>query len=171
VATSTATAGATSWSGLRGTAGAATHSGRLDVFYLHPVVGPLAGPSIFGTSTNEFRTIDGNADMDADGIPDIVTAPDVFTGRRFCVYSGADLRRTVSITSDAASLIEDIPASSLTSIADLNGDGPGVNCWWATPGTVRSATAGGPACWRAGIAASCACAPRAPARRPTRPSP
>jgi hypothetical protein len=103
--------------------GAATHSGRLDVFYLHPVLGPLAGPSIFGTSTNEFRMIDGNADMDADGIPDIVTAPDVFTGRRFCVYSGADLRRTVSITSDAASRIEDIPASSLTSIADLNGDG------------------------------------------------
>ena len=86
-------------------------------------MGPLRGPSIFGTTVDEFRLIDGDADMDADGLADIVTSPDAVTGTRFCVYSGAALRLVSTITSAAASYIENIPAFSLTSIADLNGDG------------------------------------------------
>ena len=99
------------------------NSGRLDVLYLDATTGISGRTSIFGEGTNSIMLMDGDADIDLDGIPDVVTASDIRSEAPLCMFSGAALAAVESVDLSQADGRYDQTASGLGSIGDINGDG------------------------------------------------
>ncbi len=103
--------------------GPAQWSGRLDVFYLTPDLGAVQGPSIYGEESRDIWYCDGNADIDLDGVPDVVCAPGLVGTGPIAMFSGAALVGQSSVSTSWADWRLDTPTTGLASIGDLNGDG------------------------------------------------
>lgn len=100
------------------------YSGRLGILYLDPVVGAVQGTSIYGETSHEIGSFAGDADIDLDGIPDVIvmgglgTQPVHISG-----FSGAELAGRTAVTTSMATWRRELVASTLETVDDLNGDG------------------------------------------------
>ncbi len=99
-------------------------SGRLDILYLDATVGAVRGTSIYGINEHEIWHFDSDADIDLDGIPDLVMAPDWYSSEApLSMFSGATLGTKTSVNTGEADWRDYISATALTSVGDVNGDG------------------------------------------------